>query len=331
MLFKWYAIIMQESIRNFAEQFNFEPTIENSDNLKPAKSFVVGGMGGSRLSAEILKAISENLDITIHKNYGLPLFANKNPEEILFIASSFSGNTEETIDFLEKALAQKLNTAVITKGGRLLEIALQKKLPFIKLPDSDIQPRMALGWSLMALLKLTSPNLLPELKELARILNPLNFEDQGEELAEKIKGKIPIIYASEKNIAIAEIWKIKFNETAKIPAFFNIFPELNHNEMTSFDYTPENRELSENFFFIFIKDGDDHPRIQKRMEITAKMLKDRKLSINEHQIQESRPVAIFNSLLLADWTALNIARLYNAEPEQVPMVEKFKKLLTNNN
>lgn len=322
---------MEESIRNFAEQFNFEPTIENSENLKPAKSFVVGGMGGSRLSAEILKAISENLDITIHKNYGLPLLSNKKPEEILFIASSFSGNTEETIDFLDKALVQKLNTAVITKGGRLLEIALEKKLPFIKLPDSGIQPRMALGWSLMALLKLTSPNLLPELKELARILNPLNFEDQGEELAEKIKGKIPIIYASEKNIAIAEIWKIKFNETAKIPAFFNIFPELNHNEMTSFDYTPENRELSENFFFIFIKDGDDHPQIQKRMEITAKMLKDRKLSINEYQIQESRSVAILNSLLLADWTALNIARLYNAEPEQVPMVEKFKKLLTNNN
>lgn len=326
---------MEQSIRNFAEQFGFEPEIKNKENLKPAEKFAIGGMGGSRLSAEILKSAFENIALTIHKNYGLPAqsglpaLGDKNSSETLIIASSFSGNTEETIDFLEKAVEQNLNTAVITKGGRLLEIAENKKLPFIKLPESDIQPRMALGWSLLALIKLIKPEILPGLAELKRILNPIRFEEQGESLAEEIKGKVPIIYASEKNRAIAEIWKIKLNETGKAPAFWNVFPELNHNEMTGFDYNESNAVLSKAFHFIFLKDENDHPRIHKRMGITEKIFEEKGFEVKMLDIEGgNRFERIFNSLILADWTALHIARLYDSEPEQVPMVEKFKKLIT---
>lgn len=320
---------MQESIQNFNNQFNFEPEIKNASNLRPAENFVIGGMGGSHLAAGILKSIDERLNIRVHRDYDLPFVKEDQKQNTLFIASSFSGNTEETVSFLESAIKENLNVAVVAKGGQLLEIAEQNNLPFIKLPDSDIQPRMALGWSLLAMSRFIKPDLIPALKELSRTLNPLQWHDSGEELAEEIKGKIPLIYASRQNRELARIWKIKFNETAKIPAFFNVFPELNHNEMTGFDHNSENKNLSENFFFIFLKDSDDHPRIQKRMEITAELFEERGLSVKTIDLEgEDRLQKIFGCLLLGDWTALRTAGIYNSEPDQVPMVEKFKKLIS---
>lgn len=320
---------MEESIRGFAEQFNFEPVIENEDKLKPAKSFVVGGMGGSNLATDIIKSAFPEIDVTVHRNYGLPDIIGEK-EEKLFIASSFSGNTEEIINFLNKALEEKLNVAVIAKGGELISIAKGKNLPYIQFPDWKIQPRMALGLSLLGLLKFMKPEIVSELKKLSHSLNPLRFEDEGEELAEHIKGKIPLIYSSEKNKAAARIWKIKFNETAKIPSFFNVLPELNHNEMTGFDYNENNSELSKAFQFIFIKDKNDHERIQKRMEVLGKILKEKSLPVKELEMEgESETERIFNSLLLADWTALYTAKAYDSEPEEVPMVENFKKQLVN--
>jgi len=317
---------VEESIRSFSSQFNFEPKIENEKKLQPAKNFVVGGMGGSNLATEILQSAYPKLDITIHRNYGLPLKNHK--EETLFIASSFSGNTEETIDFLKKALAEKLNVAVIAKGGELISIAEQEKLPFIKFPDMQIQPRMALGVSLLALAKIIKPEAVAQFQKFSD-LKLDNFEKPGKELAESLKGKIPLIYSSVENELIAHIWKIKLNETGKIPAFFNVLPELNHNEMTGFDYNDESRPLSEKFFFLILKDSDDHPRIQKRIVITAKILEEKGLPVKILQLGgKERLEKILNSLLLADWMSLYTARLYNAEPEQVPMVEKFKKLIS---
>jgi len=320
---------MEESIRKFAEQFSFKPEIINEKKLKRAEGFVVGGMGGSHLAVGILKSIDERLSIRIHRDYGLPFLNKDQRKHTLFIASSFSGNTEETVSFLEEAIKEKLNVAVITKGGKLLQIAGENKLPFIKLPDSNIQPRMALGWSLLAFSKLIKEDLVPALSELERTLNPLEWHDAGDELAEEMKGKVPVIYASRKNRELARIWKIKFNETAKIPSFYNVFPELNHNEMTSFDFTPENQNLSKNFFFIFLRDSEDNPRIQKRMEITSKLFTEKDLSHKTIELKGEDPLKkMFNCLLLADWTALHSARVYNTEPDQVPMVEKFKKLIS---
>ncbi|MBI2506768.1 MAG: bifunctional phosphoglucose/phosphomannose isomerase, partial [Candidatus Colwellbacteria bacterium] len=139
---------------------------------------------------------------------------------------------------------------------------------------------------------------------------------------------IPIIYSSRRNIALAYNWKIKFNETGKAPAFYNTFPELNHNEMTGFDVQETTRELSDKMFFIFLKDEDDHPKITKRMEVLERLYRDRKLSVAVVSLEgNSKMEKIFNSLTLADWTAYYTAKRYNVEPEQVPMVEEFKKLL----
>src|SRR3989344_4288396 len=228
---------MRDSIINFPKQFLFEPKIENQGKLKLAKfkKFIVCGMGGSHLSGDLVKLWKPGLDIIIYSDYGLPPLGRREKKNTLVIASSYSGNTEETIDAFRTAVRNKISVAAISTGGKLLELAQKYRIPYIKLPDTGIQPRMATGLGFRAFLKvLGEKKALIESAKLAYSLKPLKLENQGRNLAKKLKGFVPVIYSSQRNSAIAYNWKIKFNETGKIPAFYNILPELNHNEMTGF-------------------------------------------------------------------------------------------------
>ncbi len=314
-----------------AAQFSFEPVIENENKLKPAEGFVVGGMGGSHLSAGILKTINPNLDIYIHRDYGLPTPASNWFKNSLYIASSYSGNTEETLDFAEKAFEAKYNLAIVSTGGKLIEFARKNGLPYILLPQNNIQPRVALGFSLLALAKLTDgDDLVKDFQTTGLNIDPMRWKEVGEALAqEDLKGKIPVIYSSRQNFTLAYSWKIKLNETAKIPAFYNVLPELNHNEMTGFDVIKGTSKLSKDFYFIFLEDSTDHPKIMRRMEVLKKVYEDRGMLVkNIPVVGESALEKVFNALILADWTAVSLATIYGTEPEAVPMVEEFKKLIS---
>jgi glucose/mannose-6-phosphate isomerase len=321
--------MIQDDIRNYAKQFEYAPIVENAAKLKHYKKFVVCGMGGSHLSADILKAWHPELDIIIWSDYGLPRVHEKDLKERLTIVSSYSGNTEEAIDAFMTARAKKVPLAVLAAGGRLLRLAEKFNVPYVAMPDYHSQPRIATGLSLRGLLALMGEQvLLAELTTLAGQLHPAREELRGKELAKRLHGIVPIIYTSARNAAIGYNWKIKFNETGKIPAFSSVVPEANHNEMTGFDVKAKTLSLSRNFHFIFIKDGADDPRIIKRMSVLEKMYRDRGFSIEMILLQgKTEPQKIFNSLILADWTAYHTAKLYGTEAEQVPMVEEFKKMI----
>ncbi len=320
--------MMYESLKNFYKQFEFVPVLENAKGLKKAASFIVGGMGGSNLAADLLKIWHPELDIYSHRNYGLPSISKKNLKQSLFITSSYSGNTEETIDGFQKANRNKMPIAVIAAGGKLLDLARKNKKPYIQLPHG-IQPRTAIGYAFMALLKMTGDAVrLREATSLAILLRSTEYERAGKTLAKKLKGNIPVIYASERNAALAYNWKIRINESGKVPAFANIFPELNHNEMTGFDVKESTRELSHKCFFIFLKDANDNPRILKRMNVTERLYRERGLPVEVVIVNGKNPAhKIFSSLLIADWTGYYLAKEYDIDPEQVPMVEEFKKLI----
>lgn len=321
---------MEEAIKNFAKQFEFEPEIKNAENLKKDfKQIVVAGMGGSHLSTGLLKIWKPGIDLYVHRSYELPPFSDEFLKESLLIASSYSGNTEEVVSFLNEGLAKGFSMAVIAVSGKLIDIAKEFNVPYIQIPDTGIQPRSALGFSLVALAKfLGNDALSQELKQLSS-LQPESQKASGEELANDLKGFVPIIYSSVDNLAIAYNWKIKFNETGKIPAFYNVFPELNHNELAGFDVIDTTRDLSKNFRFVFLKDRDDHERIQKRMDVMEKLLENRGLEVIVLELEgESIFEKIFNSLLLADWTALSLSKLYGTEPDKVEIIEEFKKKLS---
>ena len=318
---------MYDAIKNSPQQFTFKPKIENEDKLAKLNKFIIIGMGGSHLAGDILKRILPELDVVICSDYGLPALSDI--KERLVILSSYSGNTEETVDAYNEALKLDLQTISISIGGKLLKKALDNKTPYIKMPDFGIQPRSALPLSLISILKaIGEEETLNEIGGLAETFHPENFEEEGKKLAETLHNYIPIIYASDKNTTLAYNWKIKFNETGKIPAFYNILPELNHNEMTGYDVRDTTQALSEKFYFIFLTDEDDHPKNKNRMTITKKLYDERNLKTHEIKITgENIFHKIFNNLALADFTAYYIAEGYGLESEQVPMVEEFKKLI----
>ena len=318
--------VYSEIIKNFSKQFEWQPEIVRLEANLPSgflgvKKIVIVGMGGSGLVGGLLKIFKPDLDIIIHRDYGLPALPDLN--ERLVILNSYSGNTEEVLDSFGKTLKISLRAAVISTGGKLIELAKSHSIPFIQLPNVGLQPRMALGHQIKALLEIIGDKEgLKQASESANLLNPQDYEDAGKNLAQKLKDFIPVIYSSARNSAVAYAWKVKFNETSKIPAFCNVFPELNHNEMNGFT----NKNLSRNFYFIFLKDDGDNPRIQKRTEATAKLFKEKNLPIEVLELNDKNIFhKIFSSLILADWTSYYLAEEYGVDPEQVAMVEEFKK------
>jgi glucose/mannose-6-phosphate isomerase len=320
---------MDKTILETARQFGFEARIENEINLSRMDKFIVCGMGGSLLAAGLIKDWIPEMDIIGHRDYGLPKLAQEDLENRLIIFSSYSGNTEEPIDGYLKAKQLGLKMAVIATGGKLLEMAKADGVAYIQMPNWEMQPRSAIGLSLVSLAKMLGHNeLLMELNKLSENLIPENIENLGKELAVNLYGKVPNVYTAETNKTLGYIWKVNFNETAKIPAFCNVIPELNHNEMNGFDGGEATLNLTNNFCFIFLNDANNGEKIKQRMMVTGKMLEDRDLKVVRVELDgNNKYIRTINSILLAEFTAYYLAKNYGVDAERVEMVEEFKKML----
>lgn len=290
------------------------------------KNLIICGMGGSALPGDILKSyltesLKFNLPITINRAYDLPKSAT--PSSLIFICS-YSGNTEETISCLEQALKLKSTIVAFSKSGKIMEMTKKNKIPLVqfKIDFNNFQPRYAATYVFAAFYQvLTNLGLCDRIKEFPKIDSRAS-EIAGEELALKIKGKTPIIYASDKYKLLAKNWKIKINENSKTPAFWNYFPELNHNEMVGFT-NPQAK-----FFAIMLSEKDDHPRIKKRMEITAKLYQGKGIESEIVNIEGKTFLEkVLKTLVLGDWVSYYLALEYSQDPTPVEMVEEFKKKL----
>jgi len=315
---------MWEAIFSFPKQFKYEPKVENAvGHLVKFERFALMGMGGSALVGDLIKRLDPSLDIIVHKDYGLP---EVDLDGRLLIFVSYSGNTEETLDAFDHALKAGHHLAVISVKGKLLDKAKKIGVLYVELPDTGIQPRVSIGLQMRAALLLMQQDKL--YKEIGKLgANFKGLEKEGEKLAKSIVGKIPLIYASGENGAIAYNWKIKFNETGKIPAFWSVLPEANHNEINGFGGKGENKQTS-NFICLFIKDDADYSRIKKRMTVLGSLYKGLGLSIKTISLTgKANAEKIFNSLILGDWTAYHVAKVYGNEANDVPLIEKFKKLI----
>ena len=321
---------MEESIIKFAEQFQYQPEIQNSEKLKGNyKNFILAGMGGSHLCAGLFHIFRPGVNLYIHRDYGLPTYEDEFMSNSLLIASSYSGNTEEVVDFAEESFAKGYSLAVITSGGKLLKFAQDNNLPYILIPDTGIQPRSALGFSALAIASLVEPSFVSELQLLSGTIDPESFVQQATEMSNNLEGKIPVIYSSSQNKALVYLWKITMNETGKIPAFYNLLPELNHNEMQGYDFNDNTKNISDKFSFILLHDSEDHPKIELRMRTLEDLYQEKGFDVTSIHLEgDSVPEKVFNSILLANWIALNIAKNNGAEPEKVALIEEFKKRIS---
>ncbi len=294
------------------------------------KNIVICGVGGSALPADILNTVAKPLvPIYIQRNYTLPFTAN---EHSLVICVSYSGNTEETLSVLKEAIDRKFRVIGISTGGQVEKLCTLNNIPLVKIP-SGIQPRCATGYIFSALAQLLinkgiiediSKQIIETSNQLAAI-NPL-LQKEGKKLSKKIVGKIPVIYSSDNFKAVAMIWKIKFNENSKIPAFYNSFPELNHNEMVG--HTGLKKLGVKNFQILILQNLQDHERMLKRIKLTADIIKKTGAKVEIVNMKEgSLLFKIFSTLLLGDWVSYYLALENNIDPTPVKIVEEFKSLM----
>ncbi len=300
------------------------------------KSLTVSGMGGSALPVNLLQAFintpdAKPLDIYINRYYSLPPYS-KQDNSLNFI-SSYSGTTEEAISSLEEVHSLGLPFVGFSSGGNIEELSKKYGMPHVKLPIPypNYQPRMGTGYFFGAMYQtLVNHGLIPDKSEeiLANAQKFMDlmdsYEQKGKELAQKLKGKTPVVYASSIFASTAMVWKIKLNENAKTPAFYNFFPELNHNEMVGFT-NPQAQ-----FFIIMLKDLNDDPRNLKRYEVTAKLLKDKGIDSEIIEMDGENVFSkMFLSITLADWASYYLALEYDQDPTPVAMVEDLKKILAS--
>jgi glucose/mannose-6-phosphate isomerase len=304
------------------------------------KSVTISGMGGSALPANLLRIYLNHLfhqDSSANNRFAVyqNRFYNLPPEAYdgsLNIISSYSGNTEETVSSFEEALKNNLTCIGLAAGGKVIEMCKTHNIPFVQMPPAEkiLQPRMATPCNFAALFEILVKSGMVEDKrnefeDTSKKLqdNLEGFRSQGEEIAKEIKGKTPVVYASTKFKSLAMIWKIMLNENAKTPAFWNYFPELNHNEMLGFT-NPQGK-----FNLLILRDGQDHPRNLKRVEVTSNLLKDYGLESTIIDMPEGSILfRIFGTLQIGCWASYYLALEYGVDPTPVEMVEKLKDLLT---
>lgn len=290
------------------------------------KNLIICGMGGSALPAEILTEYlffekKSSLPVYICRDYKLPPYANK--KSLIFI-SSYSGNTEETVACFKEALKKNLSIIAFTAGGKIETIALKKNIPLVKykIDFPNFQPRYAVGYAVNSMLDiLTKYGILAMMPRIPKV-DSREKEILGEDLARKIKGSLPIFYASNRFRSLAQNWKIKINENSKTPAFWNVFPEVNHNEMVGFTLPQCSIKV---FFF---RDKEEEPAILKRIKITKELLQKQGV-ITEIINLEGKDYweKLFSTLVLGDWVSYYLALEYGQDPTPVKMVEDLKKAL----
>jgi len=324
--------VFEQMIKSVPDQIIQSIDQTNIKIPKTTKKIIICGMGGSALPGSLLKAFLHNLKTTpefqvfVHRDYDLPKITITKDTCLFFI--SYSGNTEETLSGIKLALRKKIkNINVLCAGGKLFEIAKKNKIPYLHIPRG-IQPRMALGYFVSALIKILADSglikyNLSNLNQAAKKLktNQTKFQNTGRQLAKKLKNKIPLIYTTNEWKALAYVWKINFNENAKTPAFSNFFPELNHNEMTGFT------NLNGKYYIMVLQDSYTHPSNKKRIAIFKKILQNR-INVSIINIYPGETFfKMFSAILIANWASYYLALSYNIDPTPVPLVEKFKKLL----
>jgi glucose/mannose-6-phosphate isomerase len=297
---------------------------------------VVAGMGGSALAADVSKVwpgLSVPLEVV--RSYDVPGYVG---QQTLFVASSYSGNTEETLSALEKAEEKGAQIAVIAAGGKLAEIARQKNYALFSLP-ANMQPRMAVFSNLAALVqlfsqaKLTGQNAPAELADCANWLKEQSSKwlpiipaehNQAKKIALELMGKSVVIYSGTSLYPAAYKWKININENAKHIAWCNRYPELNHNEMIGWTEQP----VQKPYAVLELRSNLEHERVQKRFEVTERMLSGKRPApIIIKPEGDLMILQLLWAIVLGDFVSIYLAILNGVNPTPVELVEKFKAAL----
>ncbi|MCP3685646.1 MAG: bifunctional phosphoglucose/phosphomannose isomerase [bacterium] len=319
---------MLELLEGFAKQAEEASRVGKDTKIEgEVETILIAGIGGSAISASILKTYLEQkirIPVILSNDYDIPESVNS---KTLVIAISYSGDTEETVAAVNAALRKSAKVLGVTSGGKLRQLCSENDKECIVLPKG-IQSRFALGYLFFPILNVLHnskiiKNPKPEVEQAVEALKVQGLKDKAEALASRLVDKVPVIYSSNKLAAAAAKWKIGFNEYAKIHAFYNVFPELNHNEISGY-MIPKAK-----FHVIILKDEGDSVKIQERMKMTKQLIADRGIDVTEIIVKGYSPLAkIFSAIHTGDMVSYFLGLKYEIDPSKIDIQEEFKKKIT---
>ena len=312
-----------------AIDFLLPPDYANVDRV------IIIGMGGSAIGGDLVRTLSISqgkANVLVHRDYTLPQLID---ERTLVIASSYSGDTEETISAFSQALQTTAKKLAITTGGRLQALCLERGIPVFTF-HYKAEPRVAFGYSFFSLLAFFKKMGLitidqQDVDETIRVLEELVLhldrshpleENWAKQLAVRLSERLVIIYGAGILSRVAFRWKTQLNECSKVWAFAEYFPELNHNAIVGYGYPPW---VNQTAFVVMLRSTLFHPRILIRCQITADILKDAGV---DHEVVEAKgesPLSqMMSAVLLGDYVSYYLALLNGVDPSPVAAIDYMK-------
>jgi glucose/mannose-6-phosphate isomerase len=306
-------------------------------NYSKPDNVIVTGMGGSAIGGELLKDYARSqaqVSIEINRDYTLPGYADKRS---LVIVVSYSGETEETLSAFLDAQRRHCMVFCISSGGSLLEFAEKLNVPYLRVP-AEMPPRAASPYLFVPQLVLFEKMRLvsgvsQDLNEGTKLLEETNCENFPENpmksnpaksLASGINGTVPVVYGFGIYRGVALRWKQQFNENAKVPAKWEAFPELDHNEIVGWERAGEQAKA---FSTVFIRDKTEAAEIRSRIETTKALMPKASNKFEVWSQGKSTLAKILSTILIGDFTSIYLAVLRGVDPTPVQTIVTLKKKL----
>jgi glucose/mannose-6-phosphate isomerase len=330
--------IIQKFIEDFPQQLEDAIRLGEALTLKhqasEIRNIIIAGLGGSGIGGSLVKSLVNRelkVPLEVIKGYDLPAYANSST---LLIASSYSGNTEETLQVVEAARQRQVKIACITSGGKLLELAKEIAFDLAPIPVTEpICPRANLGYSLVQLLylfmeyRLIDKSYAKQLQEALSLLKNQKFsiESEAKQVAAKLENKLPIIYCDELFGALAVRFQQQINENAKHFAHVNVFPEMNHNELVGWVH-PKN--MLKDSVVLLLASTFNHTRNAKRMEVCLPIFNNLADGVLTLQAKGDSLVEQFIYLIhLTDWISFFLAERNKVDAFEINVINLLKNEL----
>jgi glucose/mannose-6-phosphate isomerase len=327
---------MKKLIEQFPGQLAEALAIAKSSKFNfSKKSFqqvLVSGLGGSGIGASIVQEYvfdKLSIPIVVNKDYSIPKSVNANT---LFIACSYSGNTEETLMAVNAARKCKATIVCITSGGELASFAKKNKYDLVLIP-SGMPPRACLGYSLIQLLNvlkktgLLKSSFETEVKASIAMINKETNKMQvaAQKIAASLHGKHIALYGIAGSEALMVRFRQQLNENSKTLAWHNVIPEMTHNEIVGW------KEQHQDTCVVFCSHKGDYERSLKRMAILKKVVKSyTKSTVDIEMKGKTHWDRVFYFIHLTDWVSVYLADLYKHDAVEVKVIDQLKGAMSKN-
>lgn len=299
---------------------------------------VILGLGGSAIGGDLVRTLVQDqcsVPVFVNRDYDLPAFVD---DRTLVIASSYSGETEETLAAFGEALERGAWPLAVTTGGRLAEICAKQALPLITF-DYKSQPRAALGFSFVLIFGILReldliPDMVDQLEQAIALMESLQSEigvqvpeeeNAAKQLARRLEGCLPVVYGAGHLSEVARRWKCQFNENSKGWAFWEVLPELNHNAVVGYEFPTTMSEVAR---VLMLSSNLYHPRHQMRLQVTGEILSDKGIAHELIEVEgESRLSQALWAIHLGDYVSYYLAALRRVDPTPVRTIAYLKERL----